>query len=483
MREVKSIRRGLLKRERPLNYVAQIKTPPLIQHSDVDRRSGFVQGIHCPSTGWARPARRWLATIRFSPDRHLSAFTRRDRLFTLTPSMRIAPLAVFTALLACFATCPLRAYDGAPEPGTLIRRIAFGACNSPLDTTPVWEAVINRFPDAWIWLGDTVYADSPRPIGPTAEARARVSLDRLPVHYARQNDLPGYRLLRQRARILGTWDDHDYGQNDAGADFVGRVESQRHFLDFYGVPADSPRRQRPGIYASHRLGPPGRVVQIVTLDTRYFRSPLLSIDSPGSGWIDGLPGTYLPSTDPAATVLGADQWRWLESVLRQPADLRVIVSSIQVLPDDHRFEKWGNFPAERRRLLSLIRSTGATGVVLLSGDRHTGELSRFDPAREADGAALDPGYPLYELTSSSLTKSAPSTFAAQLAATSPKAVTFKHEINRHRIGSTLAYNHFGLISVDWEATGGPALALALHLDHGEEVLRHVVPLSSLRPVR
>jgi alkaline phosphatase D len=180
-------------------------------------------------------------------------------------------------------------------------------------------------------------------------------------------------------------------------------------------------------------------------------------------------------------VLGADQWRWLESVLRQPADVRVIVSSIQVLPDDHRFEKWGNFPAERRRLLALIRATGATGVVLLSGDRHTGELSRLDPARESDGAALDPGYPLYELTSSALTKSAPTNFASQLAATSPRAVTFKHEINRHRVGSTLAYHHFGLITIDWEAAGGPALTLALHLDHGAEVLRERVPLAALRP--
>ncbi len=411
----------------------------------------------------------------------LTAFAFSQTSSLLATAMRFAPLAHSLALLALFAAGPLAAHDAPAEPGTLIRRLAFGSCSSPLDASPVWDAVVNRSPDAWIWLGDTVYADSPRPTGPTPEARARVALDRMANHYARQRDLPGYRLLRERARIVGTWDDHDYGENDGGADFVGRAEAQRHFLDFYDVPADSPRRHRPGIYASWRYGPPGRVVQIVALDTRYFRSPLRQGDSPAAGWIDGVRGTYLPNTDPAATVLGADQWRWLESVLRQPADVRVIVSSIQVVPDDHRFEKWGNFPAERRRLVALIRATGATGVVLLSGDRHTGELSRLDPAREPDGAAIDPGYPLYELTSSSLTKSAPTTFAAQLAAPSPKAVTFIHEINRHRVGSPLSYNHFGLISIDWEAAGGPVLTLALHLDHGEEVLRERVPLSALRP--
>jgi len=59
-------------------------------------------------------------------------------------------------------------------------------------------------------------------------------------------------------------------------------------------------------------------------------------------------------------------------------------------------------------------------------------------------------------------------------------MVFRHELNRHRLGSLLPYNHFGLISVDWEAKDGPALTLALHLDHGEEVLRHRFPLASLR---
>jgi alkaline phosphatase D len=151
-----------------------------------------------------------------------------------------------------------------------------------------------------------------------------------------------------------------------------------------------------------------------------------------------------------------------------------------VIPDDHRFEKWGNFPQERRRLLRLLANTGEGGVVILSGDRHAGELSQFDPAREPDGKELDPRYPLLELTSSALTRSAPTTFGGQLAASAPKAMVFRHELNRHRLGSLLPYNHFGLISVDWEAKDGPAVTLALHLDHGEEVLRHRVPLASLR---
>jgi hypothetical protein len=69
-------------------------------------------------------------------------------------------------------------------------------------------------------------------------------------------------------------------------------------------------------------------------------------------------------------------------VLRQPADVRVIVSSIQVLPDDHRFEKWGNFPAERRRLLALIRATGGVPALLADSWRwiHAGGGSGPSPS-------------------------------------------------------------------------------------------------------
>ncbi|MDX2186411.1 MAG: alkaline phosphatase D family protein [Opitutaceae bacterium] len=392
------------------------------------------------------------------------------------------PSAFFAAVLLASASffSFAFAYDAPPEPGVSVSRIAFGSCNTPLKPTPVWDSLLALDPHVWVWLGDTVYADDPRPEAPTAEGRARIVLDRLPWLYGRQNAIPSYAALRERARILGTWDDHDYGINDAGAEFVGKEEAQRHFMDFYGEPGDSPRRTRPGVYASYRFGPAGRTVRVILLDTRTFRSGLKSASQPRAQWIEGNPGMYAPTDDPAATVLGPDQWKWLESALRQPADVRLIVSSIQILPDDHGFEKWGNFPAERRRLLRLIKETGATGVVLLSGDRHTGELSRLDPQRETNGAEIDPGYPLYELTSSSLNRSYPTTFARALDGTQPRAVAYSHEHNRHRVGTPLVYDHFGVIAVDWEAKEGPVVSLSLHLDTGTEVLRQRVALAALK---
>ena len=74
--------------------------------------------------------------------------------------------------------------------------------------------------------------------------------------------------------------------------------------------------------------------------------------------------------------------------------LRIIASSIQLIPTEHCWEKWANFPKERIRMFELLRTTDASGVIVISGDRHLGEISVLP---------LDYlGYPLYEITSSGL---------------------------------------------------------------------------------
>ena len=78
----------------------------------------------------------------------------------------------------------------------------------------------------------------------------------------------------------------------------------------------------------------------------------------------------------------------------KPADIRILASSIQMLPTEHCYEKWANFPNERKKLINLLKDTKAQGVIMISGDRHLGEMSALN--NEAIG------YPLYEITSSNL---------------------------------------------------------------------------------
>jgi len=153
-------------------------------------------------------------------------------------------------------------------------------------------------------------------------------------------------------------------------------------------------------------------------------------------------------------MLGEAQWNWLAEQLVVPAQVRLLVSSVQVVSNEHPHERWGVFPHERARLLALIGSTRAAGVVVLSGDRHRGELSRLE------GSAA--GYPIYDLTSSSLNRPMPA-----------------QEANPTRIGALVNSANFGTIDIVWE--GQAHLVLRLHDDRGVVQLETTVALDEIQP--
>jgi alkaline phosphatase D len=261
----------------------------------------------------------------------------------------------------------------------------------------------------------------------------------------------GFQNLRAVCPIYATWDDHDYGVNDGGADYPRKVESQKIMLETFREPPASDRWKRPGVYGSRVYGPPRRRVQIIMLDTRYFRSPLKAL--PPEQRVKGQ-GYYLPDSDPSKTMLGEEQWAWLEKELRKPAELRIICSSIQVLSDQHAWERWGQFPHERQRLLKLIRDTKANGVVFLSGDRHHAEISRDDASSR---------YPLYDITSSALNQT---------------GFGNEKEPNRFRRGTVYPQSNFGTIQIDWTTTD-TKLTFSIHDLDGRAVRQDSIALSQL----
>ena len=334
-----------------------------------------------------------------------------------------------------------------------LSRIAFGSCAQQDKPQPIWEAIVAAAPQLFLMLGDNVYADTE-------------DMNVLRAKYRQLGEQPGFRKLKQRCPIMATWDDHDFGANDAGAEYAKKRESQQVFLDFFGAAEDDPRRSRAGVYQARVFGPAPKRVQIILLDTRYFRSPLKKERAAGEPG-EGRGGVYGRNEDSQATLLGEAQWKWLAEQLDQPAEVRIIASSIQVVADEHGWEKWGNFPRERRRLLKLIRDAHATGVVLLSGDRHLAEISRLSPDGP-DGV----GYPLYDITSSSL--NAPS-------GNMTKAGTrFANEINSARVGLTYFDTNFGLLAIDWDEPD-PTLRLQVRDEKGDVVLQQRVALSDLQP--
>ncbi|WP_235954588.1 alkaline phosphatase D family protein [Cyclobacterium salsum] len=279
--------------------------------------------------------------------------------------------------------------------------LAFGSCNRQQLDQPLWEPIIDDNPDVWAWLGDNIYADTP-------------DMQEMAADYTMQFNQPDYQNLRKSTQVVGIWDDHDYGINDGGKFFSQKDSSQQLLLDFLEVPASSPRRTRKGTYTAHTFGVEEQQVKLFLLDTRYHRDTLTKEN-----------GHYIPNRE--GTILGEAQWKWLEKELENSeAAINLIASSIQVIPEEHRFEKWANFPQERKKLLDLIHNNAPKNTVLLSGDRHISEISRMSLAN---------GDPLYEITSSGLTHA---------------YTAYSGEPNQYRIGKVIHQLHYGLLHINWQ---------------------------------
>jgi len=298
-------------------------------------------------------------------------------------------------------------------------KIAFGSCSNQDLKQVMWTPVLAQAPDVWVWLGDNIYADT-------------LDMEKMAEKYQQQRSHPLYQQLEKSAVILGTWDDHDYGENDAGKEYPKKVESQQLFLDFIGVPKDSPRRKQEGVYSSYDWSRGGVNFKFYLLDARYFRDP-----------IERVKRSYQPNL--SGTLLGDTQWRWLETEFKNSrADVNIIASGIQIIPEQHDWEKWANFPNERQRLFKLIKKYDLAKPVFISGDRHIGEISMLTFQNKK----------LYEVTASSLThgwgKRRP-------------------EANKHRLGEIVYDLNFGML----ELKPGPEKTVSLHLLTREGVAESV----------
>ena len=156
-------------------------------------------------------------------------------------------------------------------------------------------------PDLFIFLGDAIYADTD---GATAWD---VSEKQLQGEWNRMADKPEFQAARVAFPFMATWDNHDYGTHSGGVEFPLKNVSQQIFLDFFGEPADSTRRSRPGIYDAKIIGPEGRQVQVILLDTRFFKDMYKKDPRPKADRLRaGKVGTYMPDDDPAKTLLAND---------------------------------------------------------------------------------------------------------------------------------------------------------------------------------
>lgn len=313
---------------------------------------------------------------------------------------------LFLFLIISLGNCKEKKEKTIPTPQDF--RIAFGSCGHQTHPLPIFDEVVKHNPDLFIFLGDNIYGDTH-------------SMDTLKAKYDQLAAKPSFKNLKANTELMATWDDHDFGWNDAGRHYPYKEESKKLLLDFFDEPANSERRNREGIYDAKLIAHEGINIQVILLDTRTFRDDLLKHDGAEQERKYFYPLDYAPHQNEDSTLLGKAQWQWLDEQLQVEADVRIIASSTQFGIEFNGYEAWANFPHERQRFLALIKKNKANGVIFISGDVHYGEISKFK--------APD-NYPIYDVTSSGLS-------STWLFATP----------NDYRIEGPIMDNHFGLISI------------------------------------
>ena len=223
-------------------------------------------------------------------------------------------------------------------------KIAFGSCaNEKEGSSKVWNRMNESNIDALVLLGDTPYIDTTD----LAVQRRR---------YKEFAAVPAFAKLVAHTPVYSTWDDHDFGRNDTDGNLEGKENSRQAFSEYRPNPSVGENDE--GIYTKFIVGP----VEVFLLDTRWFARTEISKN--------GIP-----------TLLGKQQWEWLEKSLKDSTAPFKILACGMIFNGATRPGKtdhWGDYPAEYFRLLSILKRNAIRGVSLVSGDIHWSRVIKHD---------------------------------------------------------------------------------------------------------
>jgi alkaline phosphatase D len=268
-------------------------------------------------------------------------------------------------------------------------------------------------PDLFFWLGDHVYGDTLEP-------------SVLAEEYRKQRNVTTLEPLLATVPQLAIWDDHDFGVNNSDRTNPMREGAHDVFSRYWANPSFG-AGGAPGVFFRYQYAG----VDFFFLDGRYYRDPNLTPDGPEK------------------TLLGTAQRRWLEQELvASRAPLKVLVSgSGWSKGDGPKGDTWAAFLHERNALFDFIRDKGISGVVLISGDTHAGELNGIPWSERG-------GYDFYDLVSSPL---------AQF----PTA-TWMELQPEHRVRPVYARGtNFGVLDFEWQPA--PAVTFTLRDERGDAI--------------
>ena len=119
-------------------------------------------------------------------------------------------------LLVLSVTIQVKTSSATRPSGNHKTNIIFGSCNKhqKMNETNIFRTIYERRPSVFVWLGDAVYADA----RVTFEKRKYFGSEFHRAAYDAVKSSRWYRKMVDGATtmVVGTWDDHDYGMNNAG---------------------------------------------------------------------------------------------------------------------------------------------------------------------------------------------------------------------------------------------------------------------------
>ncbi len=146
------------------------------------------------------------------------------------------------------------------------------------------------------------------------------------------------------------WDDHDYGGDNTDGTKKNKNEVRQAYREYWPMASDA----GPDKAIYQKLSYSG-TVEVYLLDLRSERDPMREAEGPNK------------------TTMGVEQKQWFKNqLLASTAPWKLVVTSVPFNPTASKVGGWVTYKTERQELIDFVRSNQITGVILASGDIHSG---------------------------------------------------------------------------------------------------------------
>ena len=222
-------------------------------------------------------------------------------------------------------------------------------CNTWYElAAPAYAALAAAGPDFVIQLGDFDHR------GPGGQMPCRREMHRDVRSKDNPSGLAFDTYIAPRFPFFHIWDDHDFGANNADKTFPAKAEALQAFQEYYPTPLLA--NPEAGIWHNFRYGQ----AEFFMLDCRSNRDAAGDPDGPDKSMLNG---DDIPN--------GQKEWL-LQGLLQSTAVWKFIISGVPFNPTCKPPDSWGAYPTERQEILDFIDEHEIGGVIVISGDAHTG---------------------------------------------------------------------------------------------------------------